>query len=121
MVTAQAAPVRAGESLAKDLQSVLSGATKISGQVVEASENSAKRMAQANLSAFGQDMLALDGTLDDNSNYVDADKAVNKIYEQYKNVDVGSAQELLVEQEMFIAQEEQNRQPVNFLRLKKKS
>ena len=92
-MTAQAAPVRAGDSLAKDLQSVLGGANKVSGQIVEASENSAKRMAQANLSAFGQDMLALDGTLDANSNYRDADKAVGKIYEQYKNVDVGSSQE----------------------------
>ena len=98
-MSAQASIVQAGDSLAKDLGSLLGAVGQATGSVVEASENSAKRMAQANLSEFGKAMLSLDGSLGENSNYLEADKEVTKIYENFKNVNVGSSQHIY--DEMF--------------------
>jgi len=92
-IKAQPIMVKSTQGLARDLQGLLGAAENLTGSALEASESTAKRMAQANLSSFGKEILALDSVLDNNSDYRAAQDKADEIYSHYKNADVGTSQD----------------------------
>ncbi len=94
MATVVPKKIQVGDSLAKDFQQFANATAGVTTRALEASEDTAKRMAQANLSALGKDLMAFDKTLPADADFDEAQQKVDSIYQNYKNVNIGTSQQV---------------------------